>query len=69
MKKTLFLAMMLFAFNILNAQILINEDFETGNIDGETPTGWICEDGGWLCNEGDKTYNRKAHSGSWYVTA
>ena len=53
------------------AQVLVNESFETGNTEGQTPVGWICSDNGWkagfIIPDDDYARGRKPHTGDWYM--
>ena len=55
------------------AQVLVNETFETGNVVGQAPVGWICPDNGWKCGQPIPDQNegrgRMPHQGDWYVYA
>ena len=71
-RLSLFLVSMLMSF-ALSAQVLVNETFENGNTVGQTPTGWICSDGGWKAGitipDDNEARGRKPHSGDWYMYA
>lgn len=67
MKKFYIAILILFVARGAFAEKILNEGFEYGNHDGETPVGWTCDDASWLCGYQDKDHNRKPHTGSWYV--
>ncbi|MBQ0130479.1 MAG: hypothetical protein KBT57_11700, partial [bacterium] len=58
---------------VLSAQTIFEEGFETENAVGQTPTGWICNDGGWKAGitipDDNEARGRKPHSGDWYMYA
>lgn len=58
---------------VLSAQTIFEEGFETENTVGQTPTGWICNDGGWKAGitipDDNEARGRKPHSGDWYMYA
>lgn len=68
MKKYL-LTTFLLINTLLFGQTIMEEGFENGNTDGNSPTGWICDADGWVCGQFEKERNRKAHSGDWYAYA
>lgn len=67
MKKLCLTILVSLIVNTGLAQTVLNEGFEYGNHDGETPVGWICEDASWLCGYQVKDHNRTPHEGSWYA--
>ncbi len=74
MKRVLILWIMLLCIvGSLSAQILVDETFETGNTVGQSPVGWICNDGGWKAGvtipDDNEARGRKPHTGDWYMYA
>ncbi|MBR6437986.1 MAG: T9SS type A sorting domain-containing protein [Bacteroidales bacterium] len=67
MKKYLVILLMLFAARFAYADSILFDSFEYANHDGETPTGWVCDDDSWVCGYLEKDHNRIAHSGNWYA--
>lgn len=53
--------------------MLVNETFENGNTVGQTPVGWISNDGGWKAGitipDDNEARGRKPHTGDWYMYA
>ena len=67
MKKFYIAILILLAAKFAFAEKILNEGFEYGNHDGETPIGWTCNDASWLCGYQDKDHNRTPHTGFWYA--
>lgn len=73
MKKLYLTAIALFISAIAFSQVLVEEGFENGNTVGQTPVGWICDDGGWKAGitipDDNEARGRKPHTGDWYMYA
>lgn len=67
MKRFVITLLILIATRLAYADSILFDSFEYANHDGETPTGWVCDDDSWLCGYLEKDHNRIAHSGNWYV--
>ncbi len=67
MKKLLLTLCICLLTSFVVAGNLLNESFEYGNHEFETPVGWICDDNAWLCGYLEKDHNRIPHSGNWYA--
>lgn len=69
MKKLYSLIVALMMCAMMRGQVLVSEDFETGNTDGQPPVGWICDADGWRCGYLEQERGRIPRSGDWYVYA
>ncbi len=68
MKSTITTLLTLFVSINVFSQIIFEDSFETGNVNGQKPVGWYCGDTPkWLAGEGEQHHNRYAHTGNWYA--
>jgi hypothetical protein len=68
MRKFLFFITFFIISNFSFSQIIFEETFENGNMNGLIPSGWYCGDfPKWIAGEGEQDHFRFAHSGNWYA--